>query len=448
MNVSDRVAEGVALALLAAAFAFGGGSRGAGDLVVHLLALAALPLAMVRAGAHPPVGPQRWIQLWFAFAAGLLVLQLLPLPSGLWQRLPLRADLAPDLTAAGVPTGWQPLTLDTWGTVRGLLWLVTAYTAWCLIGTLPPEAQVRWLKVAVVLGVAMALLGFSQAAAGRQPTLRFHPFHNEFGASGTFANRNHFGALMAMLAPLAVGLGRVGLARRHPAAFSWYLAAVVLVLAAALSFSRAGFLLAALASSVAVVGAWRWGAPEVAAARKVRHGLPLAGAAVLAIVGVATYAWTQLAARLDKDPLDDLRMQYLQHGFSAVKAYLTWGTGVGGFRWAYAPFEAPRDMGETYALHAHNDLLEVALETGWLGLLLLAVLLAVLAAAVRQSLGPKASPHALLMIATVIAITVPLLHSLVDYPLRTLSVLLLFSGLIAQLGARKSLQPKTAKPLA
>ena len=43
----DRVALIAAASLLGSALAFGGGSRGAGDLVVHLVALPALVLATV-----------------------------------------------------------------------------------------------------------------------------------------------------------------------------------------------------------------------------------------------------------------------------------------------------------------------------------------------------------------------------------------------------------------
>lgn len=447
MTVSDRGAELVALALLVVAVAFGGGSRGAGDLVVHLTAVAALPVALLRARHAPLLGVQRWVQVWFVAAAAVLALQLLPLPPGLWAQLPMRAPLAQDLASVGAEVGWRPLSLEPWGTVRALLWLLTGYASWRLLASLPPAARVRWVQVAVLLGVAMALLGFAQASAGRHPTVRFHPFHNEFGASGTFANRNHFALLMAMLAPLALGLGRVAQARWQATAYLWYLAAVVLVLAAALSFSRAGFLLACGGSAIAAVWAWRWQPPGTGAHRHLGRRLALAGTAALAVVGVATYAWTQLAARLEKDPLDDLRFQYLEHGLSALKAYLPWGSGAGSFRWVYAPFEPEGAMSNTYALHAHNDLIEVVLELGVPGLLLAGIALVLLAWTVWQARA-HAPRIALPVFVIGVAIVMPLLHSLVDYPLRTLSLVVVFTGLVAQLGWEKISTPRNANPLA
>lgn len=441
-KASERLAEAAALALLAGAFAFGGGSRGAGDLVVHLLAVAALPLAVSRAHAHPTSGrPQRAMHAWFAAVAVVLGLQLLPLPPALWQSLPLRNELTAELAAAGAPATWRPMSLDPWGTVRGLLWMLVGYSTFRLLGTLSAEAQTRWLKAAVLLGIAMALLGFAQAAAGRQPTLRFHPFHNEFGASGTFANRNHFALLMAMLAPLAIGLARHAQARRTPWSLPWYFAAVLLVLAAALSFSRAGFLLASAGAAAAALWAWRWHPPGQPAASRARHVLALGSAAALTALGIASYAWTQLAVRLEKDPLEDARVQYLEHGINAVKAFLPWGSGTGSFRWAYAPFEPQHDMSNTYALHAHNDLVEVALEAGVPGLLLIAAALGVLLWSVLAQRNRPHGAHPLLFV-TCVTLVVPLLHSLVDYPLRTLSALVLFCGLLAQLHATNSLPTK------
>lgn len=70
---------------------------------------------------------------------------------------------------------------------------------------------------------------------------------------------------------------------------------------------------------------------------------------------ISIYAWSGLSTRLELDPLQDLRWQYLQYGWDAAKAYFPWGSGPGSFRYAYAPFEPLSKMGDVYALHAHDD---------------------------------------------------------------------------------------------
>ena len=47
------------------------------------------------------------------------------------------------------------------------------------------------------------------------------------------------------------------------------------------------------------------------------------------------------------------------------------GSGLGTFVPVYAMFEKPEDASPTYVNHAHNDILEVWLETGVLGLVLM-----------------------------------------------------------------------------
>ena len=104
-------------------------------------------------------------------------------------------------------------------------------------------------------------------------------------------------------------------------------------------------------------------------------------------------------------------------------------------------------MGSTYALHAHNDLVEVALELGVPGLLLAGIALVLLAWAVWRARA-HASCIVLPGFVISVAIAMPLLHSLVDYPLRTLSVLVVFTGLVAQLGWEKISTHRNANPLA
>jgi O-antigen ligase len=168
---------------------------------------------------------------------------------------------------------------------------------------------------------------------------------------------------------------------------------------------------------------WRW--------------LPIATVVVIAL-GVTAYAWDGIAARLAQDPLADLRWQYLHYGIEAAKAWLPWGSGAGTFRDVYAPFEPVAVMQQVHALHAHNDLLEVALETGIPGLVLIAVLLALMAKIAFSKMTWQLNDEArisTIITAAAIAVFVPLAHSFVDYPLRTLAVSTVFAILLAVLTA-------------
>ncbi|MDR7098298.1 O-antigen ligase [Lysobacter niabensis] len=441
LRSSDLAAELAAGLLLATALLFGGGSRGTGDLIVHLAALPALALGLLR-WRHAEAGRLQRLFAWWLLAAIVVVaLQLLPVPASLFAASAPRAAVLADLHQAGLHPAWLPMTLDVWGSVRAVLALATFGAAWLLVVSLPGEARIRLLQLALFLAVAMALLGFAQAAAGEHSRLRFYAYHHPIGAIGTFANRNHFADLMAMLVPMALAFAFAAQReRRVPQAIVWSGTAVVLFLSAALSFSRMGIVLTAMVTVIAfVVIASRIEAPG----RAKWHLLPIATVAVAAL-GVAVYAWDGIAHRLAQDPLADLRWQYLRYGTEAVKAWLPWGSGAGTFRDVYAPFEPVLAMQQVHALHAHNDLLEVALEAGIPGLVLVAAFLWLLWHAACMQFRKRTDDRgrsSTIMPAAAIAVFVPLIHSFVDYPLRALSVAIVFATLVAVLMAR----PATAR---
>lgn len=430
---NDTVAFACAAMLLVLALLFGGGPRGAGDAVVHVAMLPCLALGIVRWRLSEVT---RWDRAFLGLllaALGLVVVQLVPLPPAWFAALPHRASVATDLVRAGIATAWRPMTLDVWATVRAGLALVTFAATWLLARSLPPALRRRLLIVALGVGVAMAFLGFAQAAGGAN-ALRFHAFHHPIGAIGTFANRNHFADLLGMLLPIALAFAaqaqRRGDRLRAGLAFA---TVVALWLAAALSFSRAGFLLASMALVVAAIVLWwprrgagqRWLAPALALG--------------IAMLGVGHFAWDGLMRRLEADPLDDLRWQYLHYGLDAMWAWLPWGSGLGTFPWVYAPMEPLQAMGPSFAERAHDDFLQIAIEAGIPGLLLgLTFLIMIAMKAARNFPMGRASAVMDDPVRGVLAVSlaVPLLHSAVDYPLRTLALLVTAGLLLSIEGVR------------
>jgi O-antigen ligase len=440
---ADSIAELAAGLLLVMALLYGGGSRGVGDLVVHLAALPALAIGVMRWRHADATRLQRLFLYWLLAAFALVALQLLPLPASVFAALPQRAAVLADLKSADLQPAWLPMTLDIWGTVRALLALATFAAAWLLASTLAHDARIRLIKLVVGVALAMALLGFAQAAAGSHSSLRFHDYHHPVGAIGLFANRNHFADLMGMVVPLALGLAAWAQARHRAAhAAVWYAAASVLFLASALSYSRAGIALTFVAAAATAIVLARRGASS---AHPRRYVLPVMGIAIVGLA-VAVYAWDGIANRLTQDPLEDLRWQYVRYGLDAAKAYLPWGSGLGSFRDVYAPFEPLAAMQQVHALHAHNDLLEIAVEAGLPGLInlfIFVVLLAIAAVTRKRGGEPLSGPQSTIIPAVAFAAFVPLTHSFVDYPLRTLSVATVFAILVAVLTARTASRSMT-----
>jgi len=412
ISADDKLAELIAGAALITALLCGGGSRGVGDAIVSFVSVPVLFLACRRCVWAAASLQQRSAMALLAAALAWHVLQLIPLPAGWIHVLPMRAEMLTDLRTAGMEPCCLRATMDLWGTVRSLVALMTFGGYFVLFCTLANDSRLRLLKLLVVAGCAMALLGYAQAAAGQNSQLRLYGHHHATGALGTFANRNHFASLMAMLVPVALSLAACGSRGRRQENALWSAAALVLLLGACLTFSRTGFILACASGITGLV---------MISLRRERAFVGVA-LLMLATVGmVSIYAWGELSRRLQQDPLTDLRWQYLRYGWKAATSYFPLGSGPGSFRSVYAAIEPIEKMGGTYALHAHNDFLEIAIESGLPGVMLVLAAIGLLARAVRNKLivGDGLSP---IPFGSMIAVTVPVLHSLVDYPLRTYAV--------------------------
>jgi O-antigen ligase len=298
----------------------------------------------------------------------LAFLQVVPLPEHLFACMPQRAQVVAEWHAAGLPATWRPMSLAPVGTLRAALAMACAMAMWMTCMQLPVASRIALLKLGVLVALPMALLGYAQAGAKADTT----------GANGLFENRNHFATLMAMLVPFALAAAHDARVRsQRPLALAWLAAMVALLLGAALSYSRAGTVLAfaAAVASLAVVAGPRQSALGLRA-----NGLAIAAAVAVAVTAVAYFAWDKLAQRFASHLGDDLRWHYVATSWPVLKAYLPWGSGFGSFSAVYVEAEPLATLGEfTFAHHAHNELIELAIEGGLPALLLVAAFLCILA---------------------------------------------------------------------
>ena len=113
----------------------------------------------------------------------------------------------------------------------------------------------------------------------------------------------------------------------------------------------------------------------------------------------------------------------------AIRDFGLAGSGVGTFTAIYPHYENPATIDRTYVNHAHNDYLELALEGGMPAILLM---IAFLSWWSLRAFAIWRSPNAAeLGRAACIASAAILLHSLVDYPLRTAAIATIFAMALA-----------------
>ena len=419
--------------LLIVAVTFGGGQGGQGDVLAQLLAVALIALLLVswfRVGTAPPR-----IAAWALLPLALPLLQLLPLPFSVWDTNPQRHAIATEWLLAGV-TAYPHVSLQPVAVERALWSLLPASALFVSVLSLPSTQQRRLLMLAVALAVISVVLGIAQMADGPDSALRFYANTNPTEAVGFFANRNHLATLLVMALPLAIGhtawlvserfagrpvsplliIGGIGLA-------------VLLILGIALARSRAGLILGMLAVLLSL--------PVVLSLRD-RRGMRRA---VMIIVSVGLVLSVQFALfgilqRLDKDPLDDGRWEFARITAQAAAQHAPFGSGLGTFRKAFQPFEAqsPEGQGDAVVNHAHNDYVELWLEGGWPFAVLFAIgLSAFLIVSWRTWRRHPEMParDLLLMRMAWVAVLLPLLHSLGDYPLRTTANMSVFALMVA-----------------
>ena len=422
----DAVAIAAAI-LLALSLVLGGASR------VHILRLAivelaALPLLVISLNRLIRTG------LWreHRFALGLLgavaaipLIQLIPLPPALWTALPGRAEMVLALQLAGLQPGWAPLTVTpdlTWQSALALLPPAAMFLA-VLNASQLQTARMMWIYLAAA--VASVLLGAIQLGSG---DTRFYLWATTAAGSvtGFFANRNHLATLLLATLPFAAVFGAAILRRRSenrlPLWFGALFMGLVVVGLAAIR-SRAGVILFGPVAIASLLAAW------IAAGRG-RPGpglLALTGGVAAAIGAVAILALPPILARFDVQSAPEGRFEGWPIVASASETWLPLGSGIGSFDAVFRSVEPLEQLDPTFFNHAHNEYLETWLEAGWLGAALILVFLLWYGRRLWSAWKAGPSRERDLQRAASIALLAMLVHSGVDYPLRTAALAVLFA---------------------
>lgn len=414
-----------------AAMTLGGSSSilaSAAGLEIGGLLLLALALACL--AVHPPGRGAIWPLVLAALALAVPLVQLVPLPPEVWRHLPGREIVAEGYQVVGAPQPWLPVSLDpaaTWGAFFKLAPPLSLFCATLVLGDGARRRLAIVVPVAAVCSIALAIL---QKSGGEgRAFFGIVDLAGGTGASGLFANRNHQGLLLATAIPLS-GLIAIG-----PRAAAWGRpmrlvigASLILVLAvgAIVTTSRAALALVGL--SVLFTGAIA-GGQLLEGRRSVWGGLLallLIFALLLGAGLAATLSYAPTAERFQTALGSDLRFSLFPKVAKVGLELAPVGGGMGAFAAVYQGHESATEIAPAYINHAHNDYLELWLEAGFAALAMIVGFLlwyGRAALAWIQTTSTLSRPAALTG-AGVIALI--LLHSLVDYPLRTPAIAALF----------------------
>ncbi|MCB2018619.1 MAG: O-antigen ligase family protein [Hydrogenophaga sp.] len=353
-----------------------GGNRGVALIGLEWLALALLVTVAWRAMAGERLirgaGFVRWGLLLLATAPlWVALLQLTPMPPGLWSSLPGRGFYQEILQGLGLwDARWRPASLMPDATQVSLLAAIPLVACLFLGLTCPKDRLWLLFRVCVVAALLQALLGLAQL--GPSKALYFGAYFK--GVIGTFANSNHLAGFLAMCLPLVVWeMLRAQRGRSSGRAWGWGGVLLVLLMTVFATGSRAGLGVAVLVTALALLllpgergpVPWRW--RLLLLAGLLGAGLLAAGAAGLRGFGPAALA----------RGLGTRQVMFLET-WEASKAFWPLGSGLGTFSGVYPRFQTGVS-GRYFVEHAHSDYVQFLMETGLLGVVLGALVLALLA---------------------------------------------------------------------
>lgn len=435
----SRSREAVAPLYLLACLILGGSAQGIWqNMLLQLAGIAIIAWAAAARAGEPPLPTARHLLLLALAGLAVVVIQLVPLPASVWSHLAGREPIAEGYRLLGMNPPPLPLSLAPYNSLSTLLAVIPALAIFCCIVRFK-ATRASWLAAALFAGViAGVLLGAVQVASGNatQSVWYLYDETNVGVAVGFFANANHMAILLVVALPFLaafVAAGRTSNIQRYSALLALVAgAALVVLVGIALNNSLAayGLALPVLAASAMIV---------LPSGSRLRLWA-LILAAVLMIGAVTALSTASIGSgNLGAATSVESRAEILATSMRALKDFLPWGSGLGSFQNVYHLYENPAQITTTYVIHAHNDYVELALETGVLGIVVILAFLWWWAAAVwRVWRTAEAGPFAR---AATIASAAILAHSLVDFPLRTAAVSACFAMCLALIAGRRAPQP-------
>lgn len=384
----------------------------------------------------------------------LMAAQLIPLPPGLWTQLPGRAPLIEAAAIAGIPQPWRPLSIAPDLTLNSLVALIIPLTA--LVGFAALRDQYRyWLiLILIVAALAGALLGMAQLTGGPDSPFYLYRITNGDSAVGFMSNRNHQAFLLAATYPmLAIWAAspRPDARAAHFRATAAVALGIFLVPLLLVTGSRGGLLLGLGGAALACLLFFReqraLRGPGGVGPRWAGIAILGVGAALVLFAAVAMSRAEAVNRLLAKDIASDSRVANLPVFTRMARDFFPAGAGSGTFDPLYRIYEPHEALSPNYLNQAHNDLADLAITGGLPALVLLAAFLAWWAArSIRVMVRPGSSwPGTAAGRLGAAVILLFMTASLIDYPLRTPALAMVFAIACGWLSSARSAATTTAK---
>lgn len=362
------------------------------------------------------------------------LVQLVPLPPSVWQALPGRAPEIEALKLVGAENSWRSISMAPDRTLASLLASIPPLLLLVMVASMRRRDRALMVAVVGAIGLLTLFVGLLQVRAG---VLLFWD-RSDVVLTGFQANRNTTAdvLLVGLLAGVtALRLWNEGRSRPRSPVVILTASAVLSIMIATGVFmtgSRSGVVLLLIAVPAAAIIAFLQ--VQGSSRRPLLAGLGaliiLAGAG-LVVAQSANGSIVKVVSRFSTD--DETRPELWRDTRYAINESFPFGTGIGTFVPIMFAAERLEVVDMRLPNRAHNEYLEYTMESGIAGpLAMLVISLYLIVIAWKE--WRKHQPFSRAQISCAIAaMTIVALHSIVDYPFRSMSMASLIAIMVALL---------------
>ena len=298
-------------------------------------------------------------------------------------------------------------------TARLFIYLAVFFAA--AFGLKDEEDADRVLKTLIVFGFFLSIFAIIQHATWNGKIYWFKkPLHENASPYGPFVNKNHFAGFIGMIIPFSIGIALR--ARRLEKKIMFAFFGVTMTISLFFSLSRGGIISFFAGVLVFSLMVFMKGVSRKKLIPIVLFSLVLA--IYLLFLGVSP-----IIERFSQSEVSGVqRLTAWQGALSAFRDYSLLGSGLGTFRYIFKIYQ-PEGL-YLYWTHAHNDYLELLLEFGIVGTVLVVIFLFTV---LRKILKTDWEGRELYIGAALLSsLTTMAVHSIVDFNLHIPSNAILF----------------------
>jgi len=362
---------------------------------------------------------------------GIFCLYLIPLPPTLWTLLSGRELVVESFEYTQNTLPWLPVSLVPHATFESLFNFLPIIAIAIIMKLSASNKEIKLAELSIIgFALLSIFIGLVQVISEAQIVVVYDTFSRGYPI-GFFSNINHQATLLATALPLSIyyvfnshSFGH----NKKKILFVYGLSSAVMILVGLiLSGSTAGYLFLIINLSVAIFIMSR------------TKRLPLIFLIpIFIILTVLLLDFILLEGHLgalltiSMSEANTSRKIMLITSIDAAQYFGALGIGPGAFEEAYRIFEDQNKISTIYVNEAHNEYVQMWMELGYLGILWIfsAAFYFMYKISTLVKLGLEKRPHDFIYCLCILTL---LLHSTVDYPLRTIAMSAIFAFLIIRL---------------